>query len=516
MAEERPNILVFMTDQQQGATVFPEHPCCTPNLDRLAAEGVLFTNVMCPSPHCCPSRATFMSGLYPTRHGVWNNVNTTTALSLGLNSDVVLFSELLRVSGYQLAYCGKWHVSRVEGPEDRGWENLGYGAEKGQVAQTSVPKFWREARAELNRDIPRGRGQLFRPGWGHQCIYGAVPDQGPNGYEGTGDYRIGMRALEALPRLAACDDPWFLMIGVHGPHDAFIVPETFARMYDAEQVELPSNFYDTLEDKPRIYQRMRHEYWGQMTEQEVRESIAHYWGYCTMEDALFGLVLEALRETGQEEDTLVIYLADHGEYCGAHGLYCKGVPAFREAYHVPTVMRWPRGIADPGRRVDAFVSLADFAPTFLELAGCETTQKLAGRSLMPWLHHETPTDWRDAIFTQLNGVELYYTQRSIATERYKYVYNGFDFDELYDLKHDPYEMVNLAFPDRVPQRPLHSEERVSSGAYIPWPRLAPELEPIRKKLLQRIWAFAREQEDGHMFNPYFTVAMAPWGPGIEM
>jgi len=235
-----------------------------------------------------------------------------------------------------------------------------------------------------------------------------------------------------------------------------------------------------------------------------------------MEDALFGLVLEALKETGQEEDTLVIYMADHGEYCGAHGLYCKGVPAFREAYHVPTVMRWPRGIARPGRRVGAFVSSADFAPTFLELAGCEATQKLTDQSLMPWLDNETPTNWRDAIFTQLNGVELYYTQRSVTTERYKYVYNGFDFDELYDLKQDPHEMVNLASPDRVPQRPLHSEERVRSGAYMPWPRLAPELEPIRKALLQRIWKFAQEQEDGHIFNPYFTVAMAPWGPGIAM
>jgi arylsulfatase A-like enzyme len=362
-----------------------------------------------------------------------------------------------------MVYSGKWHVSREEGPEDRGWEDLGSGPKKGAMERARDAEVWKQARAELSADELRAQGQIFRPGWGHRLVYGSIPARGPNGYEGTGDYHTVERALKVLPQLAAGDKSWCLFIGVNGPHDAFIIPEPFAKMYDADEVELPPNFYDTLEDKPRIYQRMRRQYWGQLTEREVRESVAHYWGYCTMEDTLFGLVLDALRETGQEENTLVIYMSDHGDYCGAHGLYCKGVPAFREAYHVPTIMRWPRGIINPGRRVDAFVSHADFAPTFLELAGCEPTMELAGQSLLPWLYNETPANWRDAIFTQLNGVELYYTQRAVTTERYKYVYNGFDFDELYDLKNDPHEMVNLAFPDRVPQIPLHSEERLTNG-----------------------------------------------------
>jgi len=521
-----PNILIFMTDQQQGVTILPEHPCRTPNLEKLAADGVTFTNVMCPAPHCCPTRATFMSGLYPSRHGVFNNVNTFSALSAGLRPDVTLFSEQLRDAGYRMAYSGKWHVSREESPGDRGWENLNSGPPKGAMERARDSEVWKQARAELSADeptpchLPRGekaraQGQIFRPGWGHRLVYGSVPAKGPNGYEGTGDYHTVERALKVLPELAAGEKPWCLFVGVNGPHDAFVIPEPFAKMYDADEVELPPNFHDTLEDKPRIYQRMRHQYWGQLTEREVRESIAHYWGYCTMEDALFGLVLDALGKTGAEENTLVIYISDHGDYCGAHGLYCKGVPAFREAYHVPTIIRWPRGIANPGRRVDAFVSHADFAPTFLELAGCEPTMELAGQSLSPWLHNENPTNWRDAIFTQLNGVELYYTQRTVTTERYKYVYNGFDFDELYDLMNDPHEMVNLAFPDRVPQIPLHNEERLTSSQYIPWPKLSPKLESVRQDLLRRMWRFAREQED-YIFNAYFTVAMAPWGPAIIM
>ena len=92
---------------------------------------------------------------------------------------------------------------------------------------------------------------------------------------------------------------------------------------------MPPNFIDNLEDKPRIYQRLRQERFGQLTEDEVREAIAHYWAYCSMEDALFGEVLKKLEETGQMENTVIVFLSDHGDYCGAHGLFTKGVPSFQ-------------------------------------------------------------------------------------------------------------------------------------------------------------------------------------------
>lgn len=508
MSDSRPNILIFMTDQEQADVVHPDHPCRTPNASKLAENGILFTRTYCPTPHCCPSRATFMTGLYPSRHGVYNNVCNPLAIHTGLNPGTRTFSEDLRASGYNLFYTGKWHVTNEENPSDRGWEEGIVTAPKGAYMHTNFEQWYKMAQQWAGEaDEPRRRGQVLRPGWGHYQTYGPIPAR----YEATHDYKVTRSGLDEMQKLAKSDRPWVLYIGLNGPHDPFRIPEEFAKMYDPDKVALPPSFADALEDKPRVYQRMRSQYWGQMTEAEVRESIAHYWGYCTMMDRMFGEALDALEATGQADRTLVLRLSDHGDYAGAHGLYCKGVPSFREALNVVHVARWPSRIASPGREVDEFVTLADFAPTLLDLAGCRVPEGLTGRSLVPFLNGGAPTDWPDAYHGQLNGVELYYTQRIVQTKEWKYVYNGFDFDEMYDLRKDPHEMVNLAFPGRYPQAHNHAEVLRTTRSHEPWPRLTPELEKVRREMVRRMWRFARREND-IIFNSYATVALAPYGP----
>ena len=481
---ERPNILIFMTDQERGDVVTPSHPCHTPNADRLAAEGIRFTQTYTPYAHCCPSRATFMTGLYPSRHGVYNNVLTRTAINEGLKDGIVTFSELMVESGYKMFLAGKWHVSAVERPSDRGWEERNATGLPGGQATHGIER-WLNGPASPDSGAERPRGHVQRPGWGDFVVYDTIPDGGPKGYEETNDYKVIQAALATLDDVTQQDDPWCLFVGPIGPHDPFVVPEKFAKLYDPADIDLPPSYRDTLEDKPRIYQRHRRQLWDQLSEDEVRESIAHYYAYCTMEDALFGEVLDALDASGQADNTVIIFMSDHGDYCGDHGLYLKGVPAFNGAYHVPCIVRWPAGIQSPGREVDSFITLADFAPTFLDLAGVDGQPDMSGRSFLPFLNNETPADWTDAVFTQFNGVELYYSQRSVKTEEYKYVYNGFDYDELYDLVADPHEMVNVA------EDPAYNE--------------------IKHELVQRMWHFAAKEED-IIFNPYGTVALAPWGP----
>lgn len=484
----QPNILIFMTDQQQADVIQPDHPCLTPHAERLANEGMSFTSTYCPTAHCCPSRATFMTGLYPSRHGIHNNVNTQTAINYDLHEGVETFSQHLKAAGYRMPFTGKWHVSAHESAADRGWDVLDPPYKAGSFPARDVDRW---AHVPFDEEMPPRRpGHVQRPGWGDFEVYRTLQDTGERAYEGLNDFQVTQRAIHWLRTEAAQEDsPWMLWIGTIGPHDPFNVPARYRDLYDASQIDLPASYADTLADKPAIYQRQRRQLWDQLTPEEVQESIAHYWAYCTIQDAMLGEVLAALDDTGQADDTLVIFLSDHGDYCGAHGLYLKGVPAFREAYHVPCIARWPNGLANPGRQEDSLISLADFAPTFLELAGIETSQRPTGASLLPFLEGRRPDAWREFLCTQLNGVELYYTQRAVFDHRHKYVFNGFDFDEFYDLEKDPSEMTN----------------RIDDPAY----------EATRQRLIRNLWEFAA-QEDDHIFNPYGTVALMPYGPAIAL
>ncbi len=482
---DRPNILIFMTDHQRGDTVLPEHGAKTSNLDRLVREGVAFTNAFCPSPHCCPARATFMSGLYPSRHGVWNNVANAQALSRGPRPGVRLWSEDLAQAGYALHYSGKWHVSADEGPAERGWTerfvHAGPRAPAPEAAWDGYRKLaqsLRDGTAEGAQGGEREEGEIVRPGYPAYRLYGERP------YHRETEEPV-VHGLEALDDVAKGADPWCVYVGTSGPHDPYRVPQRFIDLYRPEDVPLPASYADEMADKPRIYRRMREQIWGQLSEREVREGVRHFWAYCSYLDDLFGRLLDRLDALGQAENTLVLYCSDHGDYCGDHGLFCKGIPCFRGAYHVPAVVRWPAGAGPADRREDAFVSLADWAPTFLELAGVRAQRAFTGASLAPLLRGETPPAWRDEIHTQCNGVELYYTQRSVMTRAHKYVFNGFDDDELYDLAEDPDELVN----------------RAADPAYA----------EVKRGLCRRMWRFAYEQGDTAI-SSYITVGLAPWGP----
>jgi arylsulfatase A-like enzyme len=481
---KRPNILIFMNDQEQANVLEPGHPCQTPNADRLAREGLRFSQVYTTTAHCCPSRATFMTGLYPSRHGIYNNVLNQAALHESLKPGVTTFSEVLAEVGYQLAWSGKWHVSATEGPGDRGWKVYHATAVKGDWHGRRWEQF-REMARQPEESGPRRRGELLRPGWGRYRLYGTLPSTVDfDLFRDMTTVRIGIQALKDVTQQG---EPWCLYVGPVGPHDPYIIPEKYVRMYDPADVALPLSFYDNMLDKPRVYQRQRR-FWGQLSEDEYREAIAHYWGYCTMQDDFLGMVMDALDESGQADNTLIIFMSDHGDYVGAHGLFMKGVAAFDECYHIPCVMRWPDGIVRPGRTIDAFVTLADFAPTFAELA-TSNMPEASGHSLTPFLQDQSPADWPDEVCSQFNGVELYYSQRFVRTREWKYVYNGFDFDELYHLTEDPHCMCNLA------------EDRRYRG--------------IIKEMCQRMWRKAYRERD-ICCNPYATVSLAPFGPMVGL
>lgn len=283
------------------------------------------------------------------------------------------------------------------------------------------------------------------------------------------------------------DKPFHIHCGPTNPHDPYVVPKKYVDMYDLDDVPLPANYHDDLQDKPRIYQRQA-KLWSQLTEEEVRDSVRHYWADCTMVDELRGMLYDAIDDLGIRDNTILVFTSDHGDYVGAHGLYCKGVPAFDEAMRVPLIVRWPEGIESPGREVDEFITLADFHATFLDLAGIEPIPT-HGASFAPFFNSSEVEGWTDQYYNQMGSVELWYTQRFVQTKYGKYVFNGFDFDELYDLANDPLEMENV----------------IDDPVY----------EDLRTDMLKRLWKQARRTNDLIAIR-YHTCAIAPFGPIVGL
>jgi arylsulfatase A-like enzyme len=255
-------------------------------------------------------------------------------------------------------------------------------------------------------------------------------------------------------------------------------------MVPDELCELPASFDDRMEPKPGFYRRTR-SFFEQLSDDEQRSARRHYWAFCIYEDWLFGQLLDTLDETGQADNTIVLYCSDHGDYAAEYGLWCKGLPCFRGAYQVPFSVRWPAGLKEPGRSIDAKVGLEDWAATMRDLVAAPSGPG-SGRSLLPFLRDESPDSWRSAHCTQSNGNELYGIQRSIDDGRFKYVYNAFDEDELYELGSDPDECRNRAAD--------------------------PEYRSIRDDYCRQMWAFARAHND-HCLSPYIMTGFAPQGPG---
>jgi arylsulfatase A-like enzyme len=493
-----PNILIFMTDQQSGATIDPTSPfrAKTPNLDRFRAQAATFTNAFAPAPHCCPSRTSFFTSRYPSQHGVWNNVNVTNALSRGPRPGTPFWSQDFARAGYELAFTGKWHVSNWQNPSEFGWRDLlvfpqtpglGLSVEQQRTAARSAELARSLSNTAISRD-PRPDGEIIRPGWPRYVHYGV--DESP-----FRDRDVVDAARSFLREQHRA--PWLLYAGTLGPHDPYTPPQRFLDWYDIDEIRLPDSFYDDLSDVPALYRRTRRTF-DQLTENEHREALRHYLAFCSYEDELFGELLSTLDDTGQDEDTVVVYLSDHGDYMGQHGLWAKGLPPYRAAYHIPLVIRAPGAHKDV--RLDHPVSLTDLGPTLMEIAGLTADPGAAGHSLADRIHNDVTLSPRDMFF-QTNGNEAYGIQRIVVHNSWKLVVNLFDDDELYDLDSDPNERTNLLYVENRPR-----ELGVGAQQHIP-----ESLRAVVADLYRRLWRFALEHDD-EIINDYVLTALASFGP----
>lgn len=435
-----------MTDQQQWSTVAGRSGCRTPNLDRLAESGMLCDRSYTPSAVCCPARAMILSGAYHWHNGVYNQIHSPPSVHRDMNADVVLYSDRLREAGYQLGYVGKWHASWVRTPLDFGFHEVAdlQGCDPKLIRKLNTnPDGVERVRNGLKTTVTRKfqwPGSDPFPMWGHR--------EGPE--EATPEYHRAECAIRMMKRYAQGSKPWHMEVHFVEPHDPYLPLKKYLDTYDPREIPVPASFHDTFAGKPGLHRR-ESETWGEITEDDYRAGRAHYWAYMEQVDAQIGRVLDALKETGQLENTLVVATSDHGDMVGAHRMWIKGWIPYEETYRVPLIVRWP-GHVTPRSRTSRLVQTHDLAYTYVAAAGARALPFQDGRALQPLFSDPASAAWRDQILCAYYGGEFVISQRIAITDRCKYVFNGFDIDECYDLAHDPEEMRNLVSTGENPEQ----------------------------------------------------------------
>lgn len=425
---ERPNVLVVMSDQQRPDTLGfrGETPCRTPNMDRLAREGASLDRAMTPCPLCLPSRAAMFTGLYPHENDMLDN--TASAL------ERCQLLETFRDGGYQVSYAGKWHL---------GQDNIGNFTDRDAGDSTAEYSRWCEARGLVDGwtfNDPRVRTHRS-PSMSTPV---ALPLDMPS--ETTNDAYIADFAIDHL-RTRDPARPFLQVCSFNGPHPPFMIPEPYFSMYDPQEVARPANF-GPQPDEPQVN---RTSYYRQLfldhgSEFEAwRKSHAVYWGFTTLIDDQLGRLLGELDRQGVTDDTVILFLSDHGENLGAHGLWHKMV-AYEESIRVPCILRWPARIA-AGLRSDAPASLIDIAPTLAALCDLPHRPEWRGTDLSGLLGGTVPADDQRPLFALHRPLGDWMGTRPwrmIEQAGMKYVWHGSGERELFDLRRDPRELCNLA------------------------------------------------------------------------
>lgn len=417
--KNKPNILLIVSDQHRyDCTGFSgQYPVKTPNIDRLAAEGMWFSNAYTPIPICCPSRQCLLNGRRPESFGaLWNFDNSLPTGALK-PTEYAWPRDLKRV-GYRTGFVGKWHVNPEFGPSEYGYDDW--------VGEHEYAAFRKEK-------YPEGS---IRSDWKGQLD--TVP------LEDSSTHWLAARTIEMIRRYARTGEPWHIQLDFPQPHLPCCPSEEFASLYDPEQVPAWGGFQDNLRNKPYIQrqQRVNWEVEG-MTWPEWQPVAARYYAIISQMDEAIGRVVRSLKELGLDEDTVVIYTSDHGDMCGSHGMVDKHYILYDDVVRVPLAVRWP-SVIRAGARCEAFVyQFMDLAPTLLEIAGIEQPDFFCGNSLLPLFQERMPACWRKEAVSTYNGQQFgLYTQRMIRNERWKYIWNTTDVDELYDMQTDPYELQN--------------------------------------------------------------------------
>ncbi len=438
MNDTRPNILIIQDDQHHaGALSCAGHPDVrTPNIDRIAMQGVRFTHAFCPTAICQASRVAMLTGLSCHTTGTYEN---SGQIRPDLRSLVGLFAE----NGYQTALIGKGHFV----PQ---WKGHGFQV----VRKTDFCDC--EFSLEENEHYVRLKqaGILsYRDGDIRSAELAARPSDLP--LELTVEHVTAEKAIEQLENRDP-NKPFFYLVSFSRPHNPWTPSPPFDRMYNPENLKLPPTHPKDWDNKPfRHRDRWKNPalvfYYPRMTPEKRRRALALYYGLISQVDHYVGKILDRLEQLELLEKTIVVFCSDHGDFAGEHGIIDKGVPTLDGIWRVPLLIRAPTASFPQQEQRHQLVNLIDLLPTLLDLAGIAVPSTVEGRSVRRELFEP---DWegRDAVFFEYRHVKTIRT-KEFAMSYYSPGEEGFrDYEhsttwatggELYDLRKDPNQFHNV-------------------------------------------------------------------------
>ena len=508
--QQRPNIVFIISDDHAyqaisayGGRLAEVAP--TPNIDRIADSGMLFTNCLVTNSICGPSRATILTGKYSHQNGFIDN---TFGSQFDFNQQT--FAELLQAAGYKTGVLGKLHLGAKP---SKGFDYI---------------------------DILPGQGSYYNPVF--------INEQGQYKLEGYTTEIITEKAIQWMDSIKSDAQPFMLFLGHKSPHRPWQPGPNEIGMYEGVTIPEPESLFDTytgnrtvaamnfmsiseamkLEQDLKItsgpqggftskQQKTWDSIYGPINEKFNKEKptgkdltrfkyqryMKDYLASVAGVDKGVGQVLDYLNASGLEENTIVIYTSDQGFYLGEHGWFDKRW-MYKESLRTPLLVSWP-GKIKAGTRTDRFVSNLDFAETFLDIAQTEIPEDMQGKSIVPILKGKTPENWREAHYYHYyehpseHDVRRHY---GITTDRYKLIHFYYDLDqwELYDLEKDPNEMQNrygdTAYAEV--QRELHDRLEILRTTYQDNDSISQALikdyyQRVEKNPLIEYWKLAPEE-----------------------
>ncbi len=415
LRDQRPNILLILADDHGVGAVGAYGPSQveTPNIDKLASQGLLLERAFCTNAVCSPARASLLTGKYSHRNGV---VRFNTLLA----DQTMLPRELGKV-GYRSAVIGKWHLGG--NPGDVGFDQ------------------W---------EVIEIQGDYFDPEF-----------RTPEGYRRHPGHATDVITSLALDYLRDYNgrEPFFLCIHHKAPHDPFTPRPEDKEVWEDRPVTLPASAHDNWSRRSSAAQRVHNRTPGPLykkkldpsetspvAEETLKQQLRDYFACVSGLDGSVGAILAELDRLGLSENTLVIYTSDHGMMTGQHGLIDKRM-MYEDSIRIPVIIRWPGAVSE-GARDNHLILNIDLAPTLLEVAGAKIPEQMQGRSFAALLKGDSLQKWRDSFYYRFYGQEPYRriqypAQIGVRTEKSKLIYfpetGEFEF---YDLERDPDERTN--------------------------------------------------------------------------